>query len=128
MSKYKVLVDSSVWIEYFRSGNIPDLDRLIEENLVCTNEIILTELIPFLKHVNQNETVEELFALDLIRLNIDWEIVREYQVLNLKKGINNVGIPDLIILQQVIEEKLSLFTFDKHFELMRSHLNFEQFI
>lgn len=45
--------------------------------------------------------------------------------MNLKDGINNVGIPDLIIMQQVIEEKLVLYTFDKHFKLMNTFLNFE---
>jgi len=32
--------------------------------------------------------------------------------MNLKNGINKVGIPDLMILQQVIEQKMSLFSFD----------------
>jgi len=45
--------------------------------------------------------------------------------MNLQNGINNVGIPDLIILQQVIGQKISLFSFDKHFKLMQNHLNFE---
>ena len=43
-----VLVDTSVWIEYFRSGNnFEKLDFLIDENLVVTNDLILAELIPF---------------------------------------------------------------------------------
>ncbi|WP_225586866.1 hypothetical protein [Algoriphagus sp. Y33] len=45
--------------------------------------------------------------------------------MNLKNGINNVGIPDLIILQQVIEEKIALFTLDKHFKLMNTFLTYE---
>ncbi len=127
MSNYKVLVDSSVWIKYFKNGNIHVLDRLIEEDLVCINEIILTELVPFLIHHGHKETAEELNALELIPLNIDWSIVRDYQLINLKNGINKVGVPDLIILQQVISEKISLFSFDKHFELMKAHLNFDLF-
>jgi hypothetical protein len=43
-----VLVDSSVWIEYFRNGNnLNELDILIDENLVLINDLILSELIPF---------------------------------------------------------------------------------
>lgn len=30
-----VLVDSSVWIDYFRGGSDSSLDGLIEENLIC---------------------------------------------------------------------------------------------
>ena len=40
MSRYKVLTDSSVWIDYFKNGNPAILDRLIREDLACINEII----------------------------------------------------------------------------------------
>jgi len=125
MSRYKVLIDSSVWIEYFKSGGIEKLDRLIEEDLACINELILTELSPALRLKNETEILEGLQAVSMISLNIDWEIVRDYQLINLKNGINKVGIPDLIILQQIIDEKITLFSFDKHFRLMQSHLNFD---
>jgi len=125
MSRYKVLIDSSVWIEYFKSGGIEKLDRLIEEDLACINELILTELSPALRLKNETEILEGLQAVSMISLNIDWEIVRDYQFINLKNGINKVGIPDLIILQQIIDEKITLFSFDKHFRLMQSHLNFD---
>lgn len=45
-----VLVDTSVWIDYFRTGNkSAELDDLIDENVIVINDLILTELIPFLK-------------------------------------------------------------------------------
>ena len=54
-----VLVDSSVWIDYFRTGkNSQKLDDLIDENLVATNDLILTELIPHLKLRNQRKIVK----------------------------------------------------------------------
>jgi len=43
-----VLVDTSVWVEFFRSGNNSEkLDFLIDENLILTNDLILAELISF---------------------------------------------------------------------------------
>lgn len=125
MSRYKVLVDSSVWIQYFKKGNLPILDRLIEENLVCVNELILTELVPILRKQQQTIAIDSLNSLELISLKIDWEIIREYQFMNLTNGINKVGIPDLMILQQTIEEKITLYTLDKHFLLMNKIYNFE---
>ncbi|MCC5913864.1 MAG: PIN domain-containing protein [Balneolaceae bacterium] len=125
MSRYSVLIDSSVWIEYFKFGGIEKLDRLIEEDLACTNELILTELAPALMLKSQTDILEGLQAISLIPLKVDWEIVREYQLMNLKNGINKVGIPDLIILQQVIDEKITLFSFYKHFRLMQNHLKFD---
>jgi len=125
MSDHRVLVDSSVWIDYFKSGNIPILDRMITEDLVCTNELILTELSPFLEHKGRYDILENLLELEIISLSIDWQLIQKYQLLNLQKGINKVGIPDLIILQQVIHKRMSLFSFDKHFRLMQDYLNFE---
>ncbi|MDH5399414.1 MAG: PIN domain-containing protein [Cyclobacteriaceae bacterium] len=125
MSRYKVLVDSSVWIDYFRLGGIPTLDRLIEEDLVCINELIYTELAPYLMNKQRKDILESLNSIEKIQLKIDWHAIRAFQYLNIQKGINKVGIPDLIILQQVIEEKLTLFSFDKHFKLMNGFLKFD---
>jgi hypothetical protein len=94
----------------------------LEEDLVCTNDLILSELGPSLIVQNKVEIWESLRALNRIPLRIDWDLIRGYQILNMKNGINKIGIPNLIIVQQVIEEKLSIFTFDKHFKLMNSFL------
>jgi predicted nucleic acid-binding protein len=128
MSRYKVLVDSSIWIEYFKSGGLPKLDFLIKEDLVCINEIIFTELAPILIKNDETVALDGLKVIERIPLRIDWDIIRQYQLMNLQNGINKVGIPDLIILQQVIDEKIALFSFDQHFNLMNEHLNFEFFV
>lgn len=125
MSAYKVLVDSSVWIEFFKKGNVPYLEKLIQEDLVCTNEVILSELGPLLMHRKKWETWDSLCAFEIIPLELDWDQIRYYQLLNLRNGINRLGVPDVIIIQQVIMQKLTLFSFDKHFKLMRQQLNFE---
>ncbi len=125
MSRYKVLVDSSVWIQYFKSAGIPFLEQLLEEDLACTNDLILTELQPVLMHRRRQDILEGLLALDRVPLRINWDAIRAYQLMNLQNGINKVGIPDLIIIQQIIEEKLTLFSFDKHFRLMSGFLNFD---
>ena len=125
MSPYSILIDSSVWIDYFRTGKPDKLDRLIEEGLACINELILTELAPALSLKNETELLEGLKAIDMVPMNIDWEIIRDYQVMNNSNGINEVGIPNLIILQQVIDQKISLFSFNKNFNLMQNHLDFE---
>jgi predicted nucleic acid-binding protein len=41
------IVDTSVWIDYFRAGNNSEkLDFLIDENLIVINDLILAELVP----------------------------------------------------------------------------------
>lgn len=125
MSRYKVLVDSSVWIQYFKSASVPLLEQLLEEDFACTNDLILTELQPVLMHLGRHDILEGLMALERVPLRVDWTLIRAYQLMNLQSGINKVGIPDLIIIQQVIEEKITLFSFDKHFRLMNGFLNFD---
>jgi predicted nucleic acid-binding protein len=119
-----VLVDSSVWIEYLRNGKYNTvLEKLIESNLVCVNEIILTELLPFLVLDKQFTVAKLLENFPLKELDIHWKGIQLLQTNNLKKGINKIGIPDLIIVQQCLDQNLELFTQDKHFKLMSKYYN-----
>lgn len=123
-----ILIDSSVWIDYFKgSDRTKTLDLFIELDLIATNELILTELLPFLRLQKENEILIILKTLPKIELNIFWEGIREIQKLNLKRGVNNVGIPDLIIAQQCIDKNLELWSFDKHFRLMSEYLELKTY-
>jgi predicted nucleic acid-binding protein len=122
---HQVLVDSSVWIDFFRMGTDDRLETMVQEDLICTNELILTELIPPLERLKQNDLIKSLLSLPSLDLDIDWSIIRKYQLINITNGVNKVGIPDLIILQQVIDQQLTLFTYDKHFKLMQNYLSFD---
>lgn len=122
-----ILVDSSIWIEYFKDSkriNTGILDEMLDSNLVCTNHLILAELIPFLKIQKQNELIELLNYITKIPLVIDWPDIIKFQESNLKHGINKVGIPDLIIMQNVINNNLRLYSLDNHFTLMRKYYPF----
>ena len=115
----KVLVDSSIWISYFRSGEREEvLDFLIEENVIVTNELILAELVPFLKLQNKKRLIELLYSIEQLPLSIDWKNIITLQTKALKSGINGVGIPDLIIAQNAIEKGAYVFSEDKHFKLL----------
>jgi predicted nucleic acid-binding protein len=121
----QILIDSSVWIDYFRSGtHTSKLDTYIDQNLVSTNHLILAELIPFLKVKKQFKVIKLLQSLTNIALNINWENIINLQSTCIQKGINKVGIPDLIILDNVIQNNLVLYTLDKHFKQINEHISF----
>ena len=121
----QILIDSSVWIDYFRSGtHTSKLDTYIDQNLVCTNHLILAELIPFLKVKKQFKVIKLLESLTNIALNINWENIINLQSTCIQKGINKVGIPDFIILDNVIQNNLDLYTLDKHFKQINEHISF----
>jgi predicted nucleic acid-binding protein len=46
-------------------------------------------------------------------------------MLNLKQGNNNVGISDIIIAQNCIQNGSRLITNDKHFEIMAKYIPLE---
>ena len=114
-----VLVDTSVWVEYFRHGkNLEKLDFIIGENLVVTNDLILAELVPFLKARNQSKIISLLHHIKKLPINIHWEQIIEFQYKCLERGLNGVGIPDLIIAQNAKQNDCEIYTLDNHFQLI----------
>jgi len=119
-----VLVDTSIWVEYLKAGNFSEkLDFFIDENLIVTNDLILAELVPFLKVRNQKKLISLLRNIKRLDLLIDWNQIIDYQYKCLKNGINGVGIPDLIIVQNAIHNNCEIFSQDNHFFLMGDILN-----
>ena len=119
-----VLVDSSIWIDYFRGDKNSDkLEYFIDENLLVINDLILTELTPFLKIKQQRKIINLLNAIDKLELNINWGQLIDYQHKCLKKGINGVGIPNLIIAQNAIQNQCELYTLDNHFKMIQQSIN-----
>ena len=91
--KMSIIIDSSVWIEYFRNGkNYEKADFLIEENLVVTNELILTELSPFLKLKKQHKLIKLLNNINNATMPIVLEQLIEFQYKCIKNGLNEIGI------------------------------------
>jgi len=119
-----VLVDTSVWIDYFRSGRQSEkLDFLIDENIVVVNELILTELVPFLKVRRQNRVVDLLYSITRLQLAIDWAEIMDFQLKCLKSGINGIGISDLIIVQNARQHGSEIYSFDSHFKQLEKLLS-----
>jgi predicted nucleic acid-binding protein len=117
-----VLVDSSVWIAYFRgeeqSGTV---DFLIDENLIVTNDLILAELLPVLVVRRQKKLAGLLSEIPRLPLEINWEELIGLQVICIKNGINKVGLSDLIIAQNAKQHRATLYSLDKHFKLIAGH-------
>ena len=117
------LIDSSAWIEYFKGNKTYNfITELIYNNAICTNEIILTELLPSIIHKKEKKLAELLNSLKKYLVTIDWQEIRNIQILNLKHGNNNIGISDIIIAQNCIQNNLKLVTNDKHFYVMSKYL------
>jgi hypothetical protein len=121
-----VLVDTSVWVDYFRSGtHSGKLDFLIDENLIVINDLILAEIVPFLEFRNQRKLLGLLRYINKLPFNIDWDQIIEFQVTCLRKGLNGIGIPDLMIAQNAKQNDCEIYSRDHHFQLMKDIVGFE---
>lgn len=119
-----VLIDSSIWIAYFRGSNEASrMDWLISEGLIVTNELILAELLPVLLVRGERRLVHLLREVVRSPLTPDWNEVVEIQTVCLQNGINKMGIPDLLIAQHARQHHLYLYTLDQHFTLLSQHIS-----
>ena len=121
-----VLVDTSVWVNYFRGKSDADrLDFLIDENLIVINDLILAELVPFLEIRKQRKPIHLLRHIDKLPLNIDWDLIIASQIRCLKTGINRIGLPDLILAQNAKQNDCQIYSMDNHFRLIKDILDLE---
>lgn len=120
------IIDSSAWIEFFKGNKkYYFIKDLINNNAICTNDIILTELLPSIVHKKEKKLAELLNSITKYDLLINWQEILNMQILNLKHGNNNIGISDIIIIQNCLQNNLKLITNDKHFSDMAKYIPVE---
>ncbi len=121
-----VLIDTSVWIDYFRKGDFADvLEPLLSDNDILTNDLILAELVPFLEVQKQKALISLLKQIERLPLKISWKEIIEFQVRCIKRGFNGLGIPDLIIAQNAIQNSVPILSKDKHFTILKEAIGLE---
>lgn len=115
----KVIVDSSIWIDFFKRGIHTDKIRDISENtILCVNDIVLTEVVPGLLHFKETKAASYLKNQYYLPLSIEKDELIKLQLKMIKAGINKVGVADLIILQNALQNSAVIASIDKHFKLM----------
>ena len=120
-----ILVDSTVWISYFRGTRGEEdvakaLDYLLAGDEASVNEVIRTEVMPMM--TVRGEDASLLEAVRCPTLSIDWTAVRALQVKCLRSGLNKVGIGDLVIALDAVSRDEPLFSLDRHFRLVKKVL------
>ena len=91
-----IVIDSSAWIEYFKGNQkYYFIKELIFNNAICTNDIILTELLPSIINKKENKLAELLTSITKYMLSINWQEIQNIQILSLKHGNNNIAISDI---------------------------------
>jgi hypothetical protein len=116
-----VLVDTSAWIEFFRSPDSPVgnlIDELLSHDLAAICGVVYAELLQGTRTVNEYSKLDGLLkALPLLAPGDSlWSKTAEAGFLLRRKGISGVGIPDLLIAVTAWDNDVGVLTLDEHFQ------------
>lgn len=116
----QVIVDTSIWIEYFNRSESKAgarLEELIRKENVCVAGVILTELLQGARIEKEfNAILENFLALPFLETNIDtWTKAGRISFTLRRKGVT-IPTSDLIIASLAIEYDYPVFTMDPHFK------------
>ena len=123
-----ILVDSSVWIDYFRGNNTAQtglLDGLLDSQEVAIGDLIFTEVLQGCKIEKEfNEVRRLLGRLDVISLSgvdVVVEAARNYRKLR-ALGATVRGTIDVILATRCIVSGYQLLHSDRDFDAFERHL------
>ena len=121
-----ILVDSSVWISYFRnldSGKVVLLEGFLDHDRVAICGIIEAELFLGTKNKKTEKLLKDVLS-KVERIYEDsslWYQVGRGGAILRAKGVT-VPLSDLIIATQALAYNIPLLHDDKHFEMISKHL------
>lgn len=123
-----ILVDSSVWIDYFRGTPTPQTDRLdalLGVEPIATGDLILSEVLQgFVSDQDFNRArklMTSLVTVELAGLDMAIQAARNFRVLR-AHGITVRKTIDTIIATHCIESGLPLLYSDRDFDPFVEHL------
>ena len=124
-----ILVDSSVWIDYFNGVDNQQTDTLNDVlglKPIAIGDLILTEVLQGFKndkdHKAAKQLLEDLVIFDLVGKDMAVKSADNFRILR-KKGITIRKPVDVIIATFCIERKLPLLFIDRDFKPFVKHLN-----
>jgi predicted nucleic acid-binding protein len=124
-----ILVDSSVWIDYFNGVQKPEtvkLDSLLGIESIAVGDIILTEVLQGFKSDRDYQIAKDLLTsltiFELINTQIALQSANNYRYLR-KKGITIRKTINVIIATFCLQTNLSLLFIDQDFIPFMEHLN-----
>jgi predicted nucleic acid-binding protein len=122
----KILVDTSVWIDFFRKKEpmYSKVLKLLDEDGICCMGMVLAELIQGAKSSREIKTIKDFtyvftFLEDSAK---NWEKAGELSF-SLRKAGKQIGLSDCYIAIAATQGKVGILTMDKHFVTIKEHLD-----
>ena len=123
-----ILVDSSVWIDYFRSADTPQvalLDSFLGRSRVAVGDLIAAEVLQGVRDETEFKWVKKTFEafdhIDLVGYELAVKASENYRSLR-AMGITVRKTVDTLIATRCIEDGLTLLHSDRDFAPFTRHL------
>ena len=117
-----IMVDSSVWIDYFTgvvNKQTDILDNTLGQEPVAVGDLILTEVLQGFNRDQDYDTAKELFdnlsCFEMLGKNMVVKSAENFRALR-KRGITIRKTADVIIASFCIEQRFPLLFIDKDFK------------
>ena len=127
-----ILVDSSVWIDYFNGTVSPQtnkLDQLLVSEPLAIGDLILTEVLQGFNDDSEFKRAKSLLSaltvIDLAGQNIALKAASHYRKLR-KMGFTVRKTIDTIIATRCLEDDYQLLHSDRDFEPFVKHLDLRE--
>lgn len=127
-----IVVDSSVWIDYFSgvdNAQTDKLDNTLGLKPVAAGDLIMTEVLQGFRHDKDYKTARKLFEdltiFEMLGQSMAVKSADNFRRLR-KKGITIRKTADVIIATFCIEQKLPLLFSDKDFKPFVKHLGLRE--
>lgn len=123
---HKVLVDTSVWIEFFRKKEpyYSVVSELMDNDSICCLGIVVAELLQGAKSEKELNTIKDfLHVFDFLPEAVEsWEKAGELSFSLQRKG-KSTGLSDWYIAVAAQAAEVRLFTLDKHFSVIGKEIS-----
>lgn len=123
-----ILVDSSVWIDYFRGTVTPETDRLdalLGSEPLATGDLVLTEVLQGFRDDREFEQARTLLtSLDVVALGGQQVAIRAAQHFRAlrERGVTMRKTIDTVIATRCIVDGYALLYSDRDFDPFVEHL------
>ena len=123
-----ILVDSSVWIDYFKAADTPEtalLDSMLGRTPLAVGDLIAAEVLQGVRDEREFRWVKKVFDsfahVDLCGYDLAIKASENYRLLR-SKGVTIRKTVDTLIATRCIEDGLTLLHADRDFLPFAEHL------
>lgn len=127
-----ILVDSSVWVDYFRSADTPQvalLDSILGRTRVAIGDLIAAEVLQGVRDDKEFKFVKRIFDgfphVDLCGYDLAIKAAENYRALR-AKGITIRKTVNTLVATRCIEDGLTLLHSDRDFAPFAQHFGMSE--